>query len=59
MSARALAVREMLHIIGKPATAEEIAAGFKRASRKKVGELLEVLSAVGQAQKGEGGRYWV
>ncbi|MDZ7706148.1 MAG: type IIL restriction-modification enzyme MmeI [Trueperaceae bacterium] len=50
-----LAVREMLHIIGKPATAEEIAAGFKRASRKKVGELLEVLSAVGQAQRVRGG----
>jgi hypothetical protein len=51
------ALRDALAALGQPATAEEIAACFRRAPRAQVASLLETLAYLGQARLVDQGRY--
>jgi hypothetical protein len=54
------AVRGMLAAIGKPVRVSELARRFKQGKRVegRVGDLLQIMAAIGQAQTENGSRYF-
>lgn len=56
---QAHAIRVALEQIGRPITAQQLAGQFKRARVKRVEELLETLSSLGQARRDDSGLYLV
>ena len=57
LAEQAAAVRGALAALGRPVTAEEVAAAFDAAPVARVSEWLAALAALGQARTGDDGRY--
>ncbi len=57
LAEQAAAVRAALTELGRPATAEEVAATFAAAPSARIAEWLAALAALGQARAGEDGRF--
>ncbi len=57
LSAQVDAVGRALAEAGSPVTAAELSAQFQRASKERIGEILETLAALGKATETEAGKF--